>query len=231
MRKVVMVVIVLCATNSFGQNRKIRKPRITGQSSHVLEDGLFIHRQPPIKMSDYSSIFVEIPKVREIKVHDLIKIVVSEKSQVQVTSQGNARRNSTFKAALKEFIRIGPRGRLSNAANNEPTIDATLTKQVQAQGRLKDKESLTFRITAMVVDVLPNGNLVLEAHKRNELSDDSWGFSLSGIVRAADIASDNTIQSEDMYNLNIRKIQGGKIYNTTRRPWGTKIFEFIWPFG
>lgn len=224
------MVLGLCATDSYSQKRKPRRTPSGGLSSLLLDDELFINRQQPLQMKDYSSIFVEIPEVREIKVHDLVKIIVSEKSEAEVTSSGNARRNASFQAALKEFVRFR-NGRLANAADNQPTIDFSVNKQVQAQGQLRDKESLTFRITAMVVDILPNGNLVLEARKRFELSDDVWGFSLTGMVRAVDVTASNTVLSEDMYNPIFKKIQKGKIYNTTRRPWGTKIFEFLWPFG
>ena len=82
----------------------------------------------------------------------------------------------------------------------------------------------------MVVDIRPNGNLVLEARKTFQLEDDAWEYSLTGILRVEDILANNTALSENIALLNIYKRRRGKVHNSTRRAWGVKLYDIIFPF-
>ncbi len=185
----------------------------------------------PRRMRDYSWIHIDPVQPRIIKVHDLITIIVDEKSEVTVRSTFNRQRTGTLKAELKEFIRINESGNLGNAAEtSSPTIDANLAGRIQSRGNLEDSEGVRFRITATVVDVLPNGNLVLEARKSVRSNKDVWEYSLTGILRSEDVNRDNTALSENMANKIIEKRQRGKVYDSTKRPWGIRVYDFIFPF-
>jgi flagellar L-ring protein precursor FlgH len=186
---------------------------------------------PPAGAIPASLIFIDAPQPREIKLHDIITIIVNEKSQVTVNSIFNRQRNASLKAELKEFIRLDDDLRLTNAAaDNQPAIDSNLTGRIQSQGQLNDSEGINYRIAATVVDILPNGNLILEARKSIRTNRDMWEYQLTGTLRSEDINRDNTAFSEHIANLNIEKRQRGKVYDSTRLPWGTRLFEIIFPF-
>lgn len=191
------------------------------------------HIQPyqPRHVRDYSWIYIDPAKPRVIKVHDLITIVVDEKSEVTVKSRFNRQRRESLKAELREFMRISENGNLTSAAqNSQPTIDATLSGRLQSNGDLIDTEGVRYRIAATVVDVLPNGNLVLEARKSIRSNKDVWEHSLTGILRSKDVNRDNTALSENIANLIIEKRQRGKVYDSTKRPWGVRLYDFFSPF-
>lgn len=118
------------------------------------------------RIRDYSWIYIEPPVPPEIKLHDIVTIIVDEKSEVIMNSKFNRQRRSNLKAELKEFIRLGNTGNLANAAANAPTIDAQLQGTLNSTGQLTDQEGIKYRIAATVVDVLPNGVLQLEARKK-----------------------------------------------------------------
>ena len=174
--------------------------------------------------------YIEQPQPREIKVHDIITIVVNEKAEVVLDSRFNRQRQASLKAELKEFMRLGESGNLTTAADNQPKIDATLNGRLQSTGALKDSEGVRYRIAAFVVDIRPNGNLVLEAKKSFRQKDDFWEYSLTGILRFEDIQANNTALSENIANLSIVKRQRGKVFNSTRRPWGIKLYDMFFPF-
>ena len=67
------------------------------------------------RIRDFSRIFIERPQPREVKVHDIITIVVNEKSEVTLNSRFNRQRQASLKAELKEFMRIGKTGNLATA--------------------------------------------------------------------------------------------------------------------
>jgi len=162
--------------------------------------GFHMGRQQKRRIRDYSRIYIEQPQPREIKVHDIITIVVNEKAEVTLNSRFNRQRQANLKAELKEFMRLGESGNLTTAADNQPAIDATLNGRLQSTGSVKDSEGVRYRIAAMVVDIRPNGNLILEAKKSFQQNDDFWEYSLTGILRFEDIQSNNTALSENIAN-------------------------------
>jgi len=192
--------------------------------------GVFVETPHLHAVQDYSWHFIDLPKPREIKTQDLVTILVKEISEVSLDSRFDRQRRSTLLAELKEFIRIGKTGNLANAADNEPTIDANMSGRLNANGRAADKEQVVYRIAATVVDVLPNGNLVLEARKTIQTNREEWTYTLTGVIRSQDINRDNTALSENIANLQIRKSQSGKVYDSTKRPWGTRLFDLFFPF-
>ena len=70
-----------------------------------------------------------------------------------------------------------------------------------------------------VVDVRPNGNLVLEAHKHVQQNNEIFDASLSGVVRRQDVLPNNTVLSEDVAELSIFKKEQGHIRDSWRRGW------------
>lgn len=178
-----------------------------------------------------SLIYVQPPPPREIKVHDLVTIVVAEKSQVTMNSTFNRQRNATYKAQLKEFLRLGKTGNLRPAAEaDQPTIDTNLQGRLQTTGIMNDTEGMTFRIQAEVAEVLPNGILVLEARKQSVSNREAWEYTFTGKARAEDVNKDNTILSERVANQVISKKSKGKVYDSTSRPWGTRLWDKLFPF-
>lgn len=182
------------------------------------------------RIRDYSWIYIDPPMPAEIKLHDIVTIIVDEKSEVIMNSKFNRQRRSILKAELKEFVRIGKSGNLTNAAINAPSIDAQLQGTLNSTGQLTDQEGIKYRIAATVVDVLPNGVLQLEARKKIQTQDDISEYTLTGELRASDVAPDNTASSENIASLNIVKHQNGRVYDATKRNWGYRLYDLLFPF-
>ena len=190
----------------------------------------FFAPPPVLHVRDYAWAYVGIPEPREILVHDIITIIVSEKAEVSAQSRFNRQRNGNLKAELKEFMRFDDNGHLATAAPNQPTIDANLQGRLQSTGQSLDQESIKYRIAATVVEVYPNGNIILEARKSISNNRDLWEYSLTGTLRPQDIAPDNTALSENIANLVIQKKSRGKVYASTQRPWGIRLYDALSPF-
>jgi flagellar L-ring protein FlgH len=188
------------------------------------------YRHPSRRVREYSWIYIDAPEPREIKVHDIITILVDEKSEVTLKSKFKRQRTASLKAELKEFIRIDSDGNLGNAASNQPTIDAQLNGRLNSDGQHTNQEGIRYRIAATVVDVLPNGNIVLEARKAIRTNQDVWEYSLTGVIRSEEISIGNTAMSENIANLVIDKNQRGKVYDSTKRTWGVFLYDLLSPF-
>ena len=180
-------------------------------------------------IDDYSWILIEKPRPRPIRVHDLITVTVDDKNEVFVDNRFNRSRISQIKAELKEFIRLKD-GRIENAAANSPTIDANLQSRLNSSGQIQASEGIKSIVTASVVDIQPNGNLVLEAKKEVRTNRDVWEYRLTGVIRPEKISRDFTALSEDLAELKIEKKQNGKVHHSTKRPWGVVLYDLLSPF-
>lgn len=180
---------------------------------------------------DHSLIYIEAPPTPSlIKVHDILTIEVDEKAEVIVNSRFNRQRNGSYKAELKDFVRIAAGPRLLTASDNTPAIDSTLSNRLQTIGQLTDTEGITYKIAATVVDVLPNGTIVLEARKSIRTNQDLFEYRLTGRVDRGKIKPDRTARTEDIAELQIERIQRGKVFDSTKVNWGTRILDAIAPF-
>lgn len=196
----------------------------------VAEEDFFAPRHP-LKVNAYSWTAIESPPTQEIKLHDIISIIVDDKSEVTANAQFNRTRSMALVAELKEFIRLSENGTLTNAAaDTQPTIDGALNETGQSKGSLIEQEGIRSRIAARVVDIRPNGNIILEAHKRIQTNRDIWEHTLTGEIASRQIKRDYTALSENIADLKIKKTQLGKVYRSANQRWGTRLWEKIFPF-
>ena len=111
-----------------------------------------------------------------------------------------------------------------------PRIDVSGSREFTGEGNVDRSDSLIRRITAEVLDVKPNGTLVLQARKRIKTDDEEQVFVLSGTCRAEDITADNTILSTALHDQELTETHKGTVRQATRRGWGSKLLDAISPF-
>jgi len=108
-----------------------------------------------------------------------------------------------LKSQLDEFFKIYSDHRLGAAtfSNGKPDIGFKWDDKYETEGEAERKDQFTTRITATVVDVKPNGNLVLEATAEEVHGDDRFTVTLTGVCRSEDVTLDNTILSSQIAEL------------------------------
>jgi flagellar L-ring protein precursor FlgH len=110
------------------------------------------------------------------------------------------------------------------------TMEAESTNELKSKADFKDERSFTDQVTVVVVDVLPNGNLVVMGTRSRDIAGDVQIIEVSGIVRPSDIAFDNTVKSEQVADFRIVSKNSGVAEPYTRTGWLGGIFDIIWPF-
>jgi flagellar L-ring protein FlgH len=185
------------------------------------------------QLKDISFISVPIPEPKVIRKHDLVTIIVREESQF--TSEGNAetKRESKIDAAIEDFIQF----KLKNweiqggaIGPSPPRLAGNFNREFKGEGTVDRSDTFTARITAEVLDVKPNGTLVVQARKRIKTDEEEQAFILTGVCRAEDITADNSILSTQLYDLELSKRHKGTVRNATRKGWGGKLLDAISPF-
>jgi flagellar L-ring protein precursor FlgH len=184
---------------------------------------------PPL-IRDYSWIYIDAAPPRKLQVHDIITVIVDEKSEVTSNNSYVRQKQGQFKAELRNFIRIDSSGNLNNAAQNQPSVEGNLQSRLNSRGQVNSREGVRYRIAATVVDVLPNGTIILEARKTIRTNTDVWEYSLTGRMRAQDVQANNTVLSENIADMNIVKSEKGRLRDSTKRGWMIWMYDLLGPF-
>jgi flagellar L-ring protein precursor FlgH len=172
------------------------------------------------------------PEPIKIKVHDLLTIIVRESKTATTDSKLQSKKNWKLDTGLEEWIRLSNKHGVVPAKfeQGKPSVLFDFKNDYKGNGKYDRKDELTTRITARVIDVKPNGNLVLEARKSIAIDDEGYTITLTGECRALDVLPDNTILSTQIADPTIDVQHSGSVRDATRRGWLMRGLDFLRPF-
>ncbi len=191
--------------------------------------GSFATAQAPPPQGWYE---IPVPPPKEVKVNDIITIRVDTGARLSESAQLQRRRTSQYDALLNDWVVLeGLRAiRPAPQSEGDQRVQGNLNQLNRVTGQLDTAESLKFEIAATVAAVLPNGNVVLEAHRVVQNNSEQWMHSLSGVCRREDVGPNNIVLSKDIANLRVKKEELGQIRDSYKRGWLTRWWDQFGPF-
>ena len=178
--------------------------------------------------NNFGSLFTN-PKARRIG--DIVTIRIVESSSATNKASTQTGRSSSVSASVDGFF-----GLENNYSANSPffnpfsRVAGGLESDFDGSGTTKRSGDLSAIITARVVDILPNGNLIVMGSREVMVNREKQEITLSGIVRPRDITSENVILSNHIADAKI-SYSGSGIINDRQRPgWLARTIDAIWPF-
>jgi flagellar L-ring protein FlgH len=172
------------------------------------------------------------PQRRIIQPRDLITIIIKEQSEFKSEGTSKLDKSADLQAAITQFIKLNlADASLENAISGvAPKIDVNAQRTFDGKGSAERKDSLSVRMQAIVVDVKPNGTLVLSARRRIKTDDEERVYLVSGLARVEDVTTDNTVLSTQMYDFDLRQDSKGTVREATKRGWLPRLLDAINPF-
>ena len=179
-----------------------------------------------------SPIAVELPQPEKIAVGDLVTIIIREDKKFSTTSKLESEKEWKLEAELKKWFRLDGLTKLLNQdfPGGTPGADFEFANEYEGEGKVNRKDSLVTRIQARVIDVKPNGNLVLEARKRITVDEEDQIATLSGVCRSKDVTAQNSVLSTQVADLEIGVSHTGAARDASRRGWAMRLFDLLRPF-
>jgi flagellar L-ring protein precursor FlgH len=150
--------------------------------------------------------------VRAMRPHDLISVVVSESLAASTDGTVKNSRASNASSAISGLFGTLHAG---NALQN--LINQTSSSGLNAQGTSATNSSLSTTFGGQVIEVLPNGMLVIEAARQVEFSQQTQTIVLRGLVRPEDISQQNQVLSTAISSLELEVRGKGIINDYTHR--------------
>jgi flagellar L-ring protein precursor FlgH len=150
--------------------------------------------------------------VRAMRPHDLISVVVSESLAASTDGTVKNSRASNASSGISGLIGTLHAG---NALQN--LVNQNSTSGLNAQGASATNSSLTTTFGGQVVEVLPNGMLVIEAARQVEFSQQTQTIVLRGLVRPEDISQQNQVLSTAISSMELQVRGKGIVNDYTHR--------------
>jgi len=177
-----------------------------------------------------ATIYTAVPaeKPPAPKVHDLVKVVVLEVSSAAANGNTTTEKNMELNASLNTFINWD--GSTLNPGGENPKVDLDADLETDNKAETRKAMSIRATIKAEVMEVLPNGNLRIEATKTRTVNEETESITLTGVIDPDDINAAGAVFSDDVAQLKLSYTGSGSVSDAQKRGALTKVLDFIWPF-
>ncbi len=168
------------------------------------------------------------------RLNDIVTINVVESLSGSQTADTTTSRDSSADFQLEEMLGLNTTpsikqspwgGRLFN-----PSVKGSATSDFTGAGDTNREGSLVARLTARIVEVMPNGNLILAGRKELTINDEKQVLVLTGMVRPDDISAENVVLSSSLADAKVYYVGDGVIQDKQKPGWAVRAFDKIWPF-
>ena len=169
---------------------------------------------------------------RAYQAMDVITIRINENTRGTKRAETDATTEFSLLTGITEFFGLETRKWAANNDSLDPTalIQANTSLDFQGDGETQREGTLSGQISAVIMEVLPNGLLRVEGTKIVSLNDEEEVLVISGLVRPRDVNSNNQVDSSRVANMRIDFYGKGVVAEQQVPGWGARLFRFIWPF-
>jgi len=187
----------------------------------------------PGSVESLSLFYVTPPEPHEIQKHDIVSILIDENSSVRseqtLETEKESSTNATLGTILDPWELLELRLR-SGGLTNLDLVDANGEREFSGEGEYERRDQFTARIAATVLEVKPNGTVVLEARKRIVKDGEEQVMVLSGRVRQEDVTVQNTILSSQIAELTLVMNNAGDVRDAANKGWITRVLDAVFSF-
>lgn len=172
---------------------------------------------------------------RAAKVGDLLTVLIEIDDKASIDNQTTRSRSNSDKAGLPNLFGFEAAGGgltkiFNDATNPASLVDLSSSTANQGKGAVSRKEQIGLRMAALVTQVLPNGNLVLEGRQEVRVNFERRDLIVSGVVRPEDITALNTIKYDQIAEARISYGGNGQISDVQQPRYGQQLLDVILPW-
>ncbi len=167
---------------------------------------------------------------RAARVGDILRVNVAVADQAKMDNRTDRQRDTSETAAAPAALGLEVPFRKLTGATPANLLDINGSTQTNSNGRIDRKETINTQIAALVTQVLPNGNLVIEGSQEILVNYEIREVSIAGVIRPEDINSDNTIESSQIAQARIVYSGRGQVSDIQQPRWGQQVMDILSPF-
>lgn len=162
---------------------------------------------------------------------DILTVVITETASASKEATTGTSRASSVAAGMPNLMGLESNlTGMSKGIDLNKLISASGSSKYDGSGSTTRKENLSATITARVMDVLPNGNMLIEGRRNVLVNHEDQIIVLTGTVRPRDITPDNMVNSTFVADARITYSGKGIISDRQKPGWLMGILDTVWPF-
>jgi flagellar L-ring protein precursor FlgH len=207
----------------------VRKPKLAvtamiavAAAAVVSEDALSQSRSLWVKGGEKRRSVIADPIAHGVG--DIVTILVEERQQIANSEDASYSKDQNLNFILEQAD-ITP-----DELRFLPVIKQSSSRDWNGEAEYNKDGRFEARIAVVVVDVQPNGNLVVEGRRRIQFDAEVKTMRLAGLVRPRDIAPNNTVLSRNVANASLSYEGEGPLTRATSQGWLEYVIDFVWPF-
>ncbi len=226
---VALVVTMASASLGSAQTTSLRKRHATTQPADArTRESTKYEGNKTIEGNSLIAVPVLPPK--GFQVHDLVTIIVRHQRSFESDADLESKKKYEIQSELDAFLKFTDGGVGSaDFRRGKPNVDYKFDSKVTNEAGTSRDDRLTTRITAEIIDVKPNGTIVLQARNEVKFEEETSVMTLTGICRKEDVTPDNSVLSTQLADLRIDVQNTGAVRDGSRRGWLTTLLDILRP--
>jgi flagellar L-ring protein FlgH len=186
---------------------------------------------------------------RARRVGDILTIVVQENTvatnalDLKTAREAKAGTGNVVTDLVNQFIKAIPatifgKNKFTESVDksklvpglNVGSVDVSGNSEYKGGGEITNRQVVTSRTAVTVIDVLPNGNMVVEGARVVRFSGETQYGSLRGVVRPTDVQKDNTVLSTNIADAQVEFASEGSLTDAQKKGWLLRLANKVTPF-
>jgi len=165
---------------------------------------------------------------RAMRIGDILTVKVRFSDSANINNQTTRRRSGEEELGVKRLFGVEEFIPTSDISTDAVNINSQ--GESTGAGSVRRSEALVTNVGAVITQILPNGNMVVEGRQEVRVNFEMRELIVAGIVRPEDVESDNTIQSTKIAQARISYGGRGQITDVQQPRYGQQVMDVLLPF-
>ncbi len=163
---------------------------------------------------------------------DILTVVIEIDEKAEIKNRTNRTRDASEELSIPNFFGLANLAEsvLPSGGTLDPAIDTASSSTNNGDGNIKRQEKITLQVAATVVNVLPNGHMVISGNQEVRVNHELRDLQVAGIIRPEDISRRNTITYEKIADARIMYGGRGVISDVQQPRYGQKLLDAVLPY-
>ena len=207
-------------------------PPITPAQTYVEPETKYANPGSIYSEGDADGLFAD---ARARRVGDIVMVRVVENMKGRNKADLTTNKETTNEYGVSAYARVKDINFLGQGgypARTGPGLifDTSSKSDTSADGETNRENTVVATIAARVVRIMPGGSMQIEGARETKVNNETQFLVIRGIIRAVDVAADNSITSNRIADAHIAYVGEGVIADKTKPGWLTRLLDTMWPF-
>ncbi len=169
---------------------------------------------------------------RAAQIGDILTVLVSFDDKAQLNNESQTQRTTSEQDAMPSAMGFESQIQkiLPKTSNPASLINVTGSTNNDGKALINREEKITLEVAALVTQVLPNGNLVVQGHQEIRVNYEVRDLQITGVLRPQDISSTNAVTLDKLAEARVSYGGRGQMTNDQQPRYGQQLLDIIAPF-